>query len=218
MNNILMLGAQGAGKGTQSERLENRLGIPTISIGRLFRGEIEKSTGLGEAINEYLQRGDRVPDDITNQLMEGRLSEEDAANGVILDGYPRTLGQVDMLDGIFEKLGRKLTHVVYIRISDEVALERLSGRWICSNMNCESNYHVKLHPPKIKDGFCDKCGAPLIQRNDDTPEAIKRRLELYHQDTEPLISKYRERGILVEVNGELGIDDVEKEIAASLQV
>ena len=176
MYNILMLGAQGSGKGTQSERLSAKLGIPTISVGHLFRDEIDRKTGLGREIVSYMERGDRVPSDIVNQLMLGRLDEDDTANGVILDGYPRTFDQKDELDKIFAQHGRQLTHVIYLNVPDEVSMARLSGRWVCSNTRCEQNYNVKTNPPQKDPNKCDKCGSPLIQRDDDKPEAIKHRL------------------------------------------
>ncbi len=218
MYNILMLGAQGSGKGTQSERLSAKLGIPTVSVGKLFRTEIDKHTGLGREIVSYIEKGDRVPDDMTNQLMSGRLSEDDAANGLILDGYPRTFAQKDILDKIFEEHGRKLTHVIYIKVDDAVSMARLSGRWVCSNTKCEANYHETMNPPQKEAGKCDRCGSLLVQRDDDKPEAIKHRLELYHKDTQPLIDHYKERGILFEVNGDQPIPKVEADINAALGV
>jgi adenylate kinase len=216
MNNLLMLGAQGSGKGTQAERLAFKLGIPTVSVGHLFRAEIDKHTGLGEGIEGYIDKGERVPDGIVNQLMHGRLGEDDVAHGVILDGYPRTFDQLASLDQLFGGLGREITGVIYLNVSDAVALERLSGRWVCSNTKCEENYHERFNPPKGEPGKCDRCGSALIQRDDDRPEAIKRRLELYHQDTQPLIDHYRKRGILVEVNGDQPIEKVEADIAAAM--
>jgi adenylate kinase len=218
MYNILMLGAQGSGKGTQSERLSAKLGIPTVSVGHLFRTEIDKRTGLGREIVSYIEKGDRVPDMMVNQLMMGRLSEDDTVNGLILDGYPRTFDQKDQLDKIFADNGRQLTHVIYLNASDEVSVERLSGRWVCSNTNCEANYHVTLNPPQKDPNKCDKCGSALIQRDDDKPEAIKHRLELYHKDTQPLIDHYRQRGILYEINAAQPIAKVEQDINAALGV
>lgn len=218
MYNILMLGAQGSGKGTQAERLAAKLGIPTVSVGHLFRTEIDKQTGLGREIVSYMEKGDRVPDMMVNQLMTGRLEEEDAANGVVLDGYPRTFDQKDKLDRIFAQNGRKLTQVIYLNVPDDVSLQRLSGRWICSDTKCEANYHETLNPPKKDPNKCDKCGSPLIQRDDDKPEAIKRRLELYHKDTQPLIDHYRERGILFEIDGGQDIARVEAAINVALGI
>ncbi len=219
MYNILMLGVQGSGKGTQSERLSAKLGIPTISVGHLFRTEIDKQTGLGREIMSYIEKGDRAPDMMVNQLMLGRLEEEDTGNGCILDGYPRTFDQKDQLDKIFaENGGRKLTHVIYLSVPDAVSLDRLSGRWVCSNTKCEENYHVTFNPPKGDPNKCDKCGSQLIQRDDDKPEAIKHRLELYHKDTQPLIDHYRQRGILYEIDGSQPIAKVESDINGALGI
>ncbi|MEY4723452.1 MAG: hypothetical protein RLZZ324_965 [Candidatus Parcubacteria bacterium] len=215
MYDILMLGSQGSGKGTQSERMAVKLGIPTVSVGKLFRAEIDRATGLGTEITSYIQKGDRVPPEIVDQLVRGRLGEDDCAGGVILDGYPRTFGQKDVLDAIFAEHGRALTHVIYLRISDEEALKRLSGRMVCSNTKCEANYHVTFNPPK-QEGVCDRCGSALIQREDDKPDAIRHRLELYHADTQPLINHYRERGILKEIDGERTIPEVEAAIDGAL--
>lgn len=218
MHNLLMLGAQGSGKGTQSEKLSAKLGVPTVSVGHLFRTEIDKQTGLGKTIKDYTDRGDRVPSMIVNQLMHGRLDEDDVRGGVILDGYPRTLHQAEKLDEIFAAHNQSLTNVIYINVPDAVSMDRLSGRWVCSNTKCEANYHEKYNPPKKEAGKCDLCGSPLIQRSDDTPEAISRRLELYHKDTQPLIDFYRDKGILVEVNGDQSIEQVEADIAKALGI
>lgn len=218
MHNLLMLGAQGSGKGTQSERLSAKLGIPTISVGHLFRTEIDLGTGLGQEITSYITKGDRVPSEIVNQLMKGRLDEDDVRNGVILDGYPRTFEQKDVLDSIFEKHSQALTHVIYLNVNDDEALRRLSGRMVCSNTKCEETYHATFNPPKGDPNTCDKCGSPLMQRDDDKPEAIRHRLELYHKDTQPLIDHYRERGILHEIDGAMPIADVEATINSALGV
>lgn len=218
MHNILMLGAQGSGKGTQSEKIAARLDIPTVSVGHLFRTEIDRETGLGKTIKDYTDRGDRVPSMIVNQLMHGRLDEDDVRNGVILDGYPRTLHQAQNLDEIFAAHNQSLTHVIYINVDDAVSLNRLSGRWICSNTKCEANYHETFNPPKKAAGKCDLCGSPLIQRSDDTPDAIRHRLDLYHKDTQPLIDHYRAKGILVEVNGDQPIEKVEADISKALGI
>lgn len=216
MYNIVMIGPEGAGKGTQSERLADKLDIPAVSVGHLFRDEITNKTGLGQAIVEYIDKGQAVPDDITNQVMEGRLAEGDCAAGVILDGYPRTIAQQKILEGLFQKLDRKITHVIFLRLNDEEAVRRASGRWVCSNIKCEANYHVVMNPPKKDAALCDRCGNPLVQRHDDTPEAIRVRLELFHRETQSLIDQYRQQGLLLEIDGAQSIEKVEADIALAL--
>ncbi len=213
MVNILLLGPQGAGKGTQAEILSAKLNIPIVSLSRLFREEIDRNTGLGQAISEFVERGDRVPPDITDQLITGRLEEDDTVNGMILDGYPRTPEQIETLNKILKDLQRQLTHVIVLRIPDDLAVWRLSGRRVCSNPRCGANYHVEANPPKKDPNLCDRCGSPIIQRIDDVPDAIKHRLELYHRDSEPVIDYYRKQGILHEVDGSRTIDEVAGSIA-----
>ncbi len=213
MYNILIIGPQGSGKGTQAERLAAKLGIPTISIGNLFRKEIDRGDARGKEIASFTDKGERVPDTIVHQLMSDRLAESDAANGMILDGFPRTMTQKDVLDAMLAARGTTLSHVIVLQISDQESMNRLSGRWVCSNTQCEENYHVTFNPPKKDPTRCDKCGSPLMQRDDDKPDAIRRRLEIYHRDTQPLIDYYRSRGILHEVNGEQEIARVEKDIS-----
>ena len=217
MYDVLIIGPQGSGKGTQAEHLAAKLGVPLVSVGHLFRAEIDKTTGLGSEMSSYIAKGERVPPAIVDQLMRGRLHEEDAVNGVLLDGYPRTVEQKGTLEKILGELGRKLTHVIYLNISDDEAILRLSGRLVCSNLKCETNYHITFNKPTNPD-ICDKCGSPLIQRKDDTPDAIKRRLELYHADTQQLIAYYQQLGILHEINGALPIAEVEAAINAALGV
>jgi len=212
MYNIVIMGPQGCGKGTQGERLAEKLGIPNVSTGKLFRAEVELNTGLGRDMAGFMQRGERVPSDIVYQVMTLRLSEQDVAEGVILDGYPRTLEQGESLDEILTKLDRHLSHVVYLDISDDEAVRRLSGRRICSNQKCELNYHVEFNPPKQDPDHCDRCGSPLRQRTDDVPDAIRRRLEIYHRDTEPLVDFYAQRGILRRVDGAQQIDKVQQAV------
>lgn len=209
MRNIVMLGVQGSGKGTQADRISARYEIPTISTGKLFRAEIERNTGLGREISSIIKKGELVPAAMINQMMGERLSEEDTVNGVIVDGYPRTLEQAQALDDIMSGLSRQVTHVLYIKISDEEAVRRLSGRRVCSNNKCEANYHVEFNPPKKDPNRCDRCGSALMQRADDNPEAIGRRLELYHKDTAPLVDFYKKKGTLHEVDGQQPIPDVE---------
>lgn len=214
-----MLGPQGSGKGTQAELLSARLGVPAISTGRLFRAEIEKKTGLGRAIAEYVERGDIVPADIVDQAISERISETDALMGFILDGFPRTVEQAEALDEMMRtNAGRQVSDAILINISDEEAVRRLSGRRVCSNKSCEASYHVEFHPPQKDPDKCDRCGSPLVQREDDTPEVIRHRLDLYHSDTEPVLNYYRERGVLREIDGEQAITNVEEAIAGVLGI
>jgi adenylate kinase len=218
MYNIITLGAQGSGKGTQAELLAARLGVPAISTGNLFRAEIEKNTGLGKEIADYVESGDLVPPAIVDQLISERISEDDAVHGFILDGFPRNVTQAEALDSIMDKLGRSLTDAIYIRLSDEEAMRRLSGRRVCSNNDCESSYHVEFHPPQKDPNKCDRCGFELVQRDDDVPEKIRHRLELYHEETAPLVDYYRVKGLLREIDGERTITEVESAIAAAIGV
>lgn len=212
MFNIIMLGPQGAGKGTQAETLAEKLSIPIVSVGKLFRLEIERATGLGAVIAKYVNAGDLVPNDLVDQVMAERLSEEDTENGIILDGYPRIEEQIGNLDRVLIKLGRQVTHVIYLNVADEVSLRRLAGRRVCSNGRCGASYHLEFNPPTKSPDKCDVCGSPLIQRVDDNPEAIKHRLDLYHRDTEPIVDHYRRQGILHEIDGSRSIAAVKASI------
>jgi len=218
MFNIIMIGPQGSGKGTQAEKMSEKLGIPTISLGKLFRAEIERNTGLGRDLAGYINRGELAPTDLVNQVMSERLSEEDTAQGVIVDGYPRTREQAEALDELMTKLDRQVTHVINLEIADEEAVRRLSGRRVCSNPTCELNYHVEFNPPKGSPDKCDRCGSPLIQRADDTPDAIRQRLKLYHHDTQPLIDFYSSRGLVKRIDGSKPIAEVQSAIFAALGV
>ncbi|MFA6603643.1 MAG: adenylate kinase [Patescibacteria group bacterium] len=218
MFNIIMIGPQGSGKGTQSEKMSEKLGIPTISLGKLFRAEIERNTGLGRDLAGYIERGELVPTDLVNQVMAERLTEEDTVGGFIVDGYPRTKDQAEALDELMTKINRQVTHVISLDIADDEAVRRLSGRRVCSNQDCELNYHIEFNPPKGSPDKCDRCGSPLIQRADDTPEVIRQRLSLYHHDTQPLIDFYSARGLVRRIDGTRPIAEVEAAIAAALGV
>jgi adenylate kinase len=211
MNDIVMMGPQGSGKGTQSVLLSEKIGAPHISLGTLFRAEVKAGTDIGKAIEAVMTRGDIVPSDVASEVITRRLSAPDAANGVILDGFPRTLEQADMLDNILATLGRRLAHVIYLNISDDEAVERIEGRRVCTNTACERNYHIKDQRPKV-DGICDKCGSPIAQRKDDTPVAVQHRLAIYHEETMPLIALYQGLGLLREIDGHRTIDAVHADI------
>jgi adenylate kinase len=201
---IVILGPQGSGKGTQAEFLAEKLGIPDISIGQLLRDEVKKQSEISGQIDEYLKRGELVPNAITHKLAEERIKAPDCAKGFIFDGFPRILIQAKFLDTITE-----ITNVLEIWISDEEALRRLSGRRTCSV--CGKIYHLEFNPPQ-KENVCDECGSGLIQRPDDTPEGVHQRLKIYHEETEEVIKYYAEKGILIKINGEQGIEEVRGEI------
>lgn len=216
MKIILMIGPQGSGKGTQSELLAFKLGLPHITVGTLFRTEIAKGSELGTKMKDYMDRGEIVPSDITDRVITERLSRKDAANGMILDGYPRTLEQADKLDNIMSTLGRTITDVVYLNITHAEAHHRLAGRRVCQNVACEQNYHLEMNPPTKKAGFCDKCGSVIAQRSDDTPDAIERRLHIYEVDTVPLIELYKGQGYLREMDAMKPIGDVQQHILTAI--
>lgn len=216
MKNVVMIGPPGSGKGTQSDLLSLKLNILHISLGTLLRAEISKKSGLGKTLSSYIDKGEIVPIDIATAVITERLSRHDAGRGVILDGYPRTLAQAGALENIFKTLDRPLTHVIYLKVSDGEALRRLSGRRVCSNTSCELNYHLELNSPKKTHGKCDACGSDLAQRKDDVPDAIKRRLELYHSETAPLISLYRGRGLLREIDGQRPIGEVQNLVRSAI--
>lgn len=211
MNDIVMIGPQGSGKGTQSDLLAKKLGIPHISLGTLFRTEVKNGTEVGKKIEVFISRGDIVPSDIAAEVLTQRLTAADARSGVILDGYPRTLDQADMLENILAPLGRRLTRAIYLNVPDEEAIVRLEGRRVCTNTACEKNFHLKYAPP-AKPEVCDACGSPLKQRADDKPDLIKHRLELYHSETVPLIELYKGLGVLQEINAHRDITDVHADI------
>lgn len=186
---LILLGAPGAGKGTQAEILSDKLGIPTISTGNILRAAIKAGTPTGLEAKSYMDAGKLVPDSVIIGIVAQRLEEPDCAKGYILDGVPRTLGQAEALD----KAGVTFDHVLSIEISDREIEERMSGRRVCQS--CGAPYHTKAKPPKAA-GVCDACGGPLVQRDDDKPETVRQRLAVYHAETEPLKGYYQEKGIL----------------------
>jgi adenylate kinase len=208
---IVLLGAPGAGKGTQAELLADWLSLPTVSSGELFREAIEAGTPLGRRAKEYIDRGELVPDRVTVDMVAERLSRPDCAEGVILDGFPRTVAQAQALDDLLERMGRQVDVVAYIEASSQVLLQRLAGRWTCSQ--CGAVYHEVFNPEAVR-GVCDNCGGKLVQREDDTPEVQRRRIEVYAERTAPLIAYYREKGILCEVDGQQEVDSVQRDLQA----
>ena len=194
--NIIMLGAQGTGKGTVAGIISEQTGLPQISTGDIFRKNISEKTPLGVEADKYISKGNLVPDEITVPMVEDRLTWEDAKNGAILDGFPRTIEQAEKLDKILESKGEKIDLVVNLVTPKEELIDRMLTRRVCTNQDCKATYNTKLHPPKVE-GICDKCGSPLKQRADDSdPEAIKRRLEIYEEKTSPLVEYYKTKGVL----------------------
>jgi len=210
---IVLLGAPGAGKGTQAELLRQWLPLPRISSGDLFRSAIAAGSALGLQAKQYIDRGELVPDEVTINMVAERLAQSDCAQGVILDGFPRTVAQAQALDDVLARMGRRVDVVIYIRVSPETLLKRLAGRWTCRQ--CGAAYHEVFSPEKVK-GVCDLCGGALYQRPDDAPETQKRRIEVYFDQTASLIEYYRYRGLLVELDGEQDVATVQKDLRRAL--
>ena len=204
---IMLLGPPGGGKGTQAVKLFEKYKLPQISTGEILRAEIKKGSELGKEANQYVSKGLLVPDDIMVKIIKKRIVEKDCKNGLVLDGFPRTIPQAEALDEVLKGLGKKIDKVISIVVSEKFLVERLTGRRLCSK--CGAGYHIKFSPPK-QNGKCDTCGGELIQREDDKEETIKKRFRVYQEQTAPLIRYYRQKGILKEVNGEGDIESVYK--------
>jgi len=211
---IVFLGAPGAGKGTQAAYVALKLNLIHIASGDLLRQEIERGTELGMKAKSYMETGVLVPDSISIPMVLERMTVPNCESGVILDGFPRNLKQAEALDKALVQQDRTIDKVIYIKISEEELIKRLSGRWICRN--CQTPYHAISSPPKVW-GKCDKCGGELYQRPDDTVEAVKKRLEVYFAETAPLIDYYAQAGKLLEVDGEGRVDEVGDRIVAALR-
>ncbi len=193
---LMMLGAQGTGKGTVAGILSEKTGWPQISTGDIFRKNISENTELGIEANKYISKGNLVPDEITVPMVAARLSEEDAKNGAILDGFPRTIEQAIKLDEILEQQNRKLDLVINLTTPRDEIITRILNRRVCSNQECKATYNLTMHPPKVE-GICDKCGAKLKQREDDSnSDAIAKRLNIYDEKTKPLVDFYEKKGII----------------------
>ncbi len=201
---IVMLGAPGAGKGTQAKRIAEKYSIPHISTGDIFRANIKNNTELGLKAKSYMDQGMLVPDELTLDLIMDRFKDEDCKNGYVLDGFPRTIPQAEALTKALQEKNDKLDYAINVEVKDEEIITRMSGRRAC--LSCGGTYHIVNIPPKVE-GICDKCGAELVQRADDKPETVKKRLEVYHELTQPLIEYYDNEGILKEVNGSLPMDE-----------
>jgi adenylate kinase len=209
--NLILLGKPGAGKGTQAERLKDDFGLPYIGTGDLLRKHKEEQTDLGKEAAAYMDNGDLVPDELVIRMILEEI-EEKGRDGFLLDGYPRSIAQAEALAEALEENGRRLTAALLIEADDDTVIQRLSGRRQCSSGHL---YHVDFDPPK-RDGFCEQCGRPLVQRDDDRPDTIKKRLATYHEKTEPLIDYYEERGLLRRFDGTRHANEVHDHIRATL--
>ena len=202
---IIMLGAPGAGKGTQAKRIAEKYGIPHISTGDIFRANIKEGTELGMKAKKFMDQGLLVPDEVTIGMLLDRIKKEDCVNGYVLDGFPRTIPQAESLTKALEEMRQKIDYAVDVDVPDENIVSRMSGRRAC--ITCGATYHVQFAPPKAE-GICDKCGAELVLRDDDKPETVQKRLTVYHEQTQPLIDYYRRAGVLVSVDGTQSMDQV----------
>ena len=192
---IIMLGAPGTGKGTVASMLENSIGIKQVSTGDIFRKNMQEGTELGKLAEKYISKGNLVPDDVTIKIVEDRLEQKDVENGIILDGFPRTIEQAKALDKILEAKNKKVDMVLNLTTPEDEIIERIVNRRICSNPECKTIYNLVMNPPK-KEGICDKCGSKIIQRKDDNKETVISRIKSYMEQTSPLIKYYEEKGVL----------------------
>lgn len=210
---IIMLGAPGAGKGTQAKMIASKYGVPHISTGDIFRANIKNGTELGREAKSYMDKGLLVPDELTVKLLLDRVAQDDCGSGYVLDGFPRTIPQAQVLDEALAKLGESVDYAVNVDVPDENIINRMSGRRAC--LNCGATYHIVSIPPK-KEGICDVCGSELVLRDDDKPETVKNRLKVYHDQTQPLIDFYEAKGVLRTVDGTLPMEEVFEAIAGIL--
>lgn len=210
---IIMLGAPGAGKGTQAKQIAEKYTIPHISTGDIFRANIKAETELGKKAKKYMDEGLLVPDELVMDLVVDRLQQDDCEKGYVLDGFPRTIVQAEGLDKELAKLGQKMDYAIDVEVPDENIVNRMSGRRAC--VGCGATYHIQYAAP-AKEGICDRCGGELILRQDDAPETVKKRLGVYHDQTQPLIRYYDQEGILVKVDGTKDIEDVFADIVKVL--
>lgn len=212
---IIMLGAPGAGKGTQAKKIAEVCKVPHISTGDIFRANIKNGTELGAKAKQYMDKGLLVPDELTCDLVVDRIQQSDCANGYILDGFPRTIPQAEALTNALKAIDQKMDYAINVEVPDENIIGRMSGRRAC--VGCGATYHVVYNPTKVED-VCDACGEKLILREDDKPETVKNRLNVYHEQTQPLIDYYKGQDILVEVDGTQNMDDVFTDILKVLGV
>ena len=212
---IIMLGAPGAGKGTQAKKIAEKCGIPHIPTGDIFRANIKNGTELGKKAKTYMDQGLLVPDELVCDLVVDRIQQDDCKKGYILDGFPRTIPQAESLDKALAAIGEKMDYAIDVEVPDENIVKRMGGRRAC--VGCGATYHLVYAPTK-KEGICDACGGELILRDDDKPETVQKRLGVYHEQTQPLIDYYKNQGILREVDGSVDMEDVFKEILNILGV
>ena len=202
---IIMLGAPGAGKGTQAKMIAEKYHVPHISTGDIFRVNIKNGTELGVEAKKYIDQGLLVPDELTVKILLDRVAKDDCENGYVLDGFPRTIPQAEVLDKALTELGDKIDYAINVDVPDENIIKRMGGRRAC--LTCGATYHVEHIPPKTE-GICDKCGQELVLRDDDKPETVKNRLDVYHKQTQPLIDYYSNKGVLKTVDGTVDMKDV----------
>lgn len=212
---VIMLGAPGTGKGTVAGLLQEKLGIKQVSTGDIFRKNIKEGTELGKLAEKYIAKGNLVPDEVTVKVVEDTLNEPDVQNGIILDGFPRTVKQAEELDKILAKKGKKIDRVINLTTPDEEIIERIVNRRICSNQECKAVYNLILNPPK-NDGICDKCGSKLVTRKDDTEETVRARLKTYFEQTSPLVEYYQKKGILLTELVSKSINKLGKDVAKEI--
>ena len=211
---IIMLGAPGAGKGTQAKKIAEKYGIPHISTGDIFRANIKEGTELGKKAKEYMDQGALVPDSLTLDLIMDRFKAPDCANGYVLDGFPRTIPQAEALTKTLAETGAAMDYAINVEVPDAAIVERMSGRRAC--LKCGATYHIVYNAPKTE-GVCDTCGEELVLRKDDAPETVLNRLSVYHEQTQPLIDYYQKQGILREVDGTKELNEVFEAIIAELK-
>ena len=210
---IIMLGAPGAGKGTQAKMIASKYEVPHISTGDIFRANIKNGTELGMEAKKYMDQGLLVPDELTVRILLDRVAQPDCVNGYVLDGFPRTIPQAKVLDEALANLGDKIDYAINVDVPDENIIRRMSGRRAC--LSCGATYHIEHIPPKTE-GICDTCGSALVLRDDDKAETVKNRLDVYHKQTQPLIDFYSEKGVLKSVDGTVPMEEVFASITAIL--
>lgn len=211
---IIMLGAPGAGKGTQAKMIAAKYQIPHISTGDIFRANIKNGTELGMEAKKYMDQGQLVPDELTVKILLDRVAQPDCSEGYVLDGFPRTIPQAEVLDSALDKLGDSIDFAIDVDVPDENIVRRMSGRRAC--LSCGATYHIEHIPPK-QEGVCDTCGQPLVLRDDDKPETVLKRLKVYHEQTQPLIDFYTKKGVLRSVDGTVDMNNVFEAIVNVLE-